>query len=100
MRGSIRIPIQYKKDGQSYIGTIVDSSKDGQLKLVDPSTNQEVVGQMTKGTVDYDTGQLDISVTDLETNSQTAVNYAYNNMSINIPVAHNGNVMRKNQIAA
>ena len=44
--------------------------------------------------------QLDIKITDLETNSQTAVNYAYNNMSINIPVAHNGNVMRKNQIAA
>ena len=100
MRGSLRIPVQYKKDGQSYIGTVVDSPKDGTLKLIDPSTNQEVEGQMTKGTIDYDTGQVDISVTDLEVNSQTAANYAYNNMSINIPVAHNGNVMRKNQLAA
>ena len=56
MRGSIRIPVQYKKDGQSYIGTIVDNTKDGQLHLIDPATNTEVEGQMTQGTIDYDTG--------------------------------------------
>lgn len=82
IRGTVRIPVQYKKDGQSYIGTVVDSPKDGTLKLVDPATHTEVEGQMTTGTIDYDTGVVDIKITDLETNSQTAANYAYNNMSI------------------
>lgn len=80
----MRIPIQYKKDGQSYIGTVVDTPKDGTLKLIDPATHKEVEGQMTQGTVDYDSGKIDIKITDLETNSQTAANYAYDNMSINL----------------
>ena len=66
--------------------------------MIDPATDTEVEGQMTQGTIDYESGSVSIKITDLEVNSQTAANYAYNNMSINIPVAHDGNVMRKNQL--
>ena len=83
IKGTVRIPVQYKKDENSVIGEVVDTPKDGTLILRDPLTHEKIEDPtLTTGTIDYESGAIEIDLTGLENNSQTLANYRYNNMSI------------------
>lgn len=82
VKGTIRIPVQYKDDGESKVAWVTDSPKDGTINVVDPITGKAVEGVAT-GTIDYTSAKLDVTFTkELEANTSTAVTYHYNNMSI------------------
>ena len=81
IKGSIRVPFQYKDGGESKIGFAVDTDKDGNLKFVD-SEGQAIDGAAT-GTIDYESGKIEINATkEFEANDMTGANYRYDNLSI------------------
>jgi hypothetical protein len=84
IKGSLRIPVQYKKGADSMIGYVVDTAKDGTLTLVD-SNDATVEGGLGTATINYESGAISIAMgtgVTLEANSTTLANYRYNNKSI------------------
>lgn len=84
IQGSVKIPIQYKTTGESTIAYVVDSAKDGTLKVVD-AQGKAVDKVIDSSTIDYTSGAISIRMATgatLEANSTTLANYSYNNKSI------------------
>jgi hypothetical protein len=86
VQGSIKIPVQYKKsaEGESAIGYLVDTAKNGTLSLID-AQNAAVTDVIGTATVDYTSGAISVTMATtavLEANSTTLANYSYNNKSI------------------
>lgn len=87
IKGSIKIPIQYKKtdSAQSAIGYVVDKNQDGNLILIDPATETQISDVLGASTINYTSGAVSITMaTDatLEKNTTTLANYHYNNKSV------------------
>lgn len=84
IKGSIKIPIQYKGTGDSTSAFVVDTAKDGTLTLEDAQGNA-VENVLGTSTINYDSGALSVTMASgvtLEPYSMTLANYAYNNKSI------------------
>lgn len=80
VKGTVRIPVQYK-DTDSKIAYVTDTPQDGTLAVLD--TEGKTVEDVATGTIDYDSGKIDVTFQkDLEENSNTVVTYRYNNLSI------------------
>lgn len=83
VKGTVRIPVQYKDGGESKVGWLTDQKKDGTLVVVSAGDGTEQESVVTSATIDYDSRKIDVTFEkDLEDNSSTSVSYRYNNMSI------------------
>lgn len=87
IKGSVKIPIQYKAtdSSASAIGYVVDTDKDGTLKLVDAATGKNIDNVLGTSTINYNSGAVSITMdtnASLEANSTTLANYSYDNKSV------------------
>jgi len=83
--GTIKMQVRYKDaTGNPAVGFVVDTAKDGTLKLVDPEGN-DVASVLGTATIDYASGALNVALTgdnELVDAKSVQLNYHYNNKSI------------------